>query len=238
MSLLTPPQGCDVCCLIGMPKLHEDCIKYVKYCSLLSCVDCVKEQIDLPFSKVTKYDIRRSNEDELNIFHYTSDFLSSHQDIYAEFAKLYDEMYKAKGLSATANIDSMKNVAENNGLLISCARNKSIPLVFHVYVIDGKSARLWMSTSIFRESEDKQFRAKVGRANKRLHYEDLLYFHDNGYCYYDWGGISSFDKPNGIDLFKMSFGGTYIEYYNETFICSFRYKLFYNLKNRIKKNQI
>ena len=31
---------------------------------------------------------------------------------------------------------------------------------------------------------------------------------------YDWGGISDFDNPNGIDEFKLKFGGDKITYYN------------------------
>ena len=30
---------------------------------------------------------------------------------------------------------------------------------------------------------------------------------------YDWGGIASCDEPNGIDRFKMPFGGRYNEDY-------------------------
>lgn len=31
---------------------------------------------------------------------------------------------------------------------------------------------------------------------------------------YDWGGISSLTEPNGIDVFKMKFGGDLTTYYN------------------------
>ena len=49
---------------------------------------------------------------------------------------------------------------------------------------------------------------------------------------YDWGGLSSFDNPNGIDTFKMSFGGEKVIYYDETVIKSFKYKL---LRKLLKK---
>lgn len=42
---------------------------------------------------------------------------------------------------------------------------------------------------------------------------------------YDWGGIASCDESNGIDRFKMSFGGRYNEDYNLYAACSLRAKV-------------
>jgi len=53
---------------------------------------------------------------------------------------------------------------------------------------------------------------QVGMANKRLHWADIVHFKNFGLTTYDWGGISDFDNPNGIDNFKMKFGGNKIEY--------------------------
>ena len=39
-------------------------------------------------------------------------------------------------------------------------------------------------------------------------------FRKKGLIRYDWGGISDFDNPNGIDEFKLKFGGEKITYYN------------------------
>ena len=54
----------------------------------------------------------------------------------------------------------------------------------------------------------------IGRANKRLHWEYIKYFKQKGLLRYDWGGISDFENPNGIDEFKLKFGGEKITYYN------------------------
>ena len=75
---------------------------------------------------------------------------------------------------------------------------------YHSCICDDKNIRLLHSCSEFRET-DTAFRNAIGRANKYLHWKDMLYFINQHKEKYDWGGISSFDTPNGIDKFKMSF---------------------------------
>ncbi|MBQ2936393.1 MAG: hypothetical protein IJD96_09185, partial [Lachnospiraceae bacterium] len=62
--------------------------------------------------------------------------------------------------------------------------------------------------------EESADQSMIGRANKRLHWEDMKYFKEKGLVRYDWGGISDFENPNGIDEFKLKFGGDKITYYN------------------------
>ena len=52
---------------------------------------------------------------------------------------------------------------------------------------------------------------EIGRMNKYLHWKDIQYFKNNGFSRYEWGGITDPDKPNGIDKFKMEFGGRVIQ---------------------------
>ena len=50
--------------------------------------------------------------------------------------------------------------------------------------------------------------------NKLLHIKDMEWFRERGYLLYDWGNIHSSQNPNGIDKFKMSFGGEIVTVYN------------------------
>ena len=77
--------------------------------------------------------------------------------------------------------------------------------------MDEKNARLLHSVSDFREREDASL---IARSNKRLHWADMELFSSMGIEVYDWGGISSLEKPNGIDSFKMKFGGQLVTRYN------------------------
>ena len=49
------------------------------------------------------------------------------------------------------------------------------------------------------------------------------------------GGLYGIDSPNGIDKFKMSFGGEIVEYYNITVLHSTKARIFYGLKNVMKR---
>ena len=52
----------------------------------------------------------------------------------------------------------------------------------------------------------------IGRANKRLHWEDWMYFKKLGISTYDWGGVFAYNSDNGIDKFKEAFGGVPHDY--------------------------
>ena len=226
-------QRCDVCCYIGIQKLHSSNNQHIKFNSLISDLTLSKEELFNSFKKATRYDIRRSERDEISIIHYNSRQLN--EDLYSSYKTIYEKMYKSKGLLQEAPIDDMARFAANDALVISSVNINKTPVVYHVYIVVGKHARLWMSCSAFRDNDDKQYREMLGRANKRLHFEDIIYFIDNGYTSYDWGGICSYEVPTGIDLFKMSFGGEPITYYDETIIMSLKYKVFHFIKKSIRK---
>lgn len=82
---------------------------------------------------------------------------------------------------------------------------------------------------------DSAMRNAIGRANKYLHWHDWLLLKNIGVIEYDWGGIASYDNPNGIDKFKMSFGGEYRKYYNISAVCSLRAKLYTLLRKVLRK---
>ena len=75
----------------------------------------------------------------------------------------------------------------------------------------------------------------LGRANKYLHWNDWIYLKQQGVVEYDWGGIASYEKPNGIDKFKMSFGGQYKKYYNLFCNCSIAAKAYAEIRAILKK---
>ncbi|MBI4843147.1 MAG: hypothetical protein HY809_02330 [Nitrospirae bacterium] len=89
-------------------------------------------------------------------------------------------------------------------------------LAMHSYVADreGGRVRLLHAASLFRDEDDSQKRSLIGRANRFLHFQDMLYFKDNGFRIYDMGGYAyNSDNPElqKINEFKDSFGGKLIE---------------------------
>ena len=94
-------------------------------------------------------------------------------------------------------------------------------LVMHSYILDpeAKIVRLDTSASHFRNAEDKEHRALVGRANKFLHYYTMLHFKEQGINTYDFGGYALDTKDPGlksINRFKDAFKGQLVEEYTYT----------------------
>lgn len=229
-----PPSKCDICCLIGVPNVHKESISSVKYSTLITDLTLSKEEILEQIGHHTMKEIRRSDKDNFEIKQHSSEELLSDRTIIDDFVKMYVKNYQLKGLKAIDPTEDILHCAKFDGCVITEAKYNGISLAYHVCVVDENNARSWISTSCFRDSDDGDFKRIVGRANKRLRYEDIFYFKSIGKKKYDFGGISSYDNPNGIDQLKMSFGGTYFEYFDETIICSKRYMLFYKIKQLMK----
>ena len=183
-------------------------------------------------SKSLKHEINRSQRDSLIIKHFVGNEIS--YKILQEFNKCYHEMYCEKGIDDVfLPINELIMYANNNNLMISIALLNNIPVVYHSYVIDDEHSRSFQSCSNFRIM-GKDYRRAVGRANKFLHWNDILFLKEKGILEYDWGGVHSYKTPNGIDEFKISFNGKYKEYYNIT--CNLTlFAKFCSLLNRLKQ---
>lgn len=86
-------------------------------------------------------------------------------------------------------------------------------LTMHAYVISDGTARLHQSSSLFRNTADAEARNMIGRSNRLLHWDDILFFKNAGLQYYDFGGWYGGAETSGtyaeqllINQFKESFG--------------------------------
>lgn len=163
-------------------------------------------------SKTFKYDIRRSERDAISIQHITSQQIVEDNSILQQFAKCYHEMYAEKNLDISLDVAAVESAAKNGFLTLSIVCYENEPIVFHSYLCDKETAILWHSCSNFRS--EKEMMNIIGRANKRLHWEDWLYFKGLGVKTYDWGGVFAYNSENGIDKFKEAFGGVPHDYYH------------------------
>ena len=152
-----------------------------------------------------------------------------------QFYSMYNQMYSEKGMSGIyVNHKEIEAYIEYGSLFLTCAYVDEKPVVFHSYIGNDNRVRLLHSCSEFRNLDNAR-RNAIGRANKYLHWEDMLYFKSLGTRAYDWGGVTSFENLNGIDKFKMAFGGTPHSYYNLSAEVSFKAKLFNYIYN-MRKN--
>ena len=181
--------------------------------SLLTDLTASEEDMLAAVHKNFKYQIRRSQREDVSYRMYSAKEIMENADLLDKFAAMYEAMYSEKGMKQTLNKEQILLYAKADALMISIMMMGEEIAVVHSYIVGEDTARLLHSVSEFRrEDMDANF---IARCNKRHHWEDLCYFKQMGIKEYDWGGISSFDNPNGIDDFKSKFGGKPVTYYNQ-----------------------
>ena len=193
--------------------------------SLVSMIGNGVEEIMQKFSSTSRNEIRRAEREGVQINFYTSEDIDKNDAVLKKMASLYTNMYAEKGMPGIElPISELRAYAKSRCLLISVAAIDGAEVVFHSYVVCENKARLLHSCSEFRVA-DNAMRNAIGRSNKYLHFKDMEYLCSNGVDIYDWGGISSSSEPNGIDKFKMSFGGELVKYYNIKYNASIKQRL-------------
>jgi hypothetical protein len=103
-------------------------------------------------------------------------------------------------------------------LVLTSASKDGEALVWHAYLVSGKAAWLQYTGSCFRD-KDNDHRALIGRANRWLHWKEMLRFKEMGIRRYDWGGLfedESVPENAGINRFKKDFGGQEVRTYDCT----------------------
>ncbi|MCM1234434.1 MAG: hypothetical protein NC489_30400 [Ruminococcus flavefaciens] len=167
------------------------------------------------FNKNYKYEIRRGEREGIEHELYTTKSIEC-EKIINEFEKVYNYMFESKGMRNKFNRRLVMEGLKKKQIMISRAYQpeKKCYIVFHAYLADEKSAILMYSASTLNGDMKKEDRNMIGWMNKYLHWYDMLWFKEHGYKRYEWGGISSRDKHDGISQFKMGFGGEMKMYYN------------------------
>jgi hypothetical protein len=124
------------------------------------------------------------------------------------FIAFYDVFARQKGLWL-ADRHWLVRAAEARQLALSCVLRDGEPLVWHAHLLAGGTAQLSHSASWFRGT-DGDHRSLVARANRWLHWQDMLAFRAAGTAHYDWGGMfadESTPERAGLNRFKRTFGG-------------------------------
>jgi lipid II:glycine glycyltransferase (peptidoglycan interpeptide bridge formation enzyme) len=170
-----------------------------------------KEAIFSGIGKNTRYKINRAKERDAVT---CGTFLELHEkndEKLEKYMGYFNEFTATKNRSAITFSD-LEQFYEAGALCIRYAASQDESLVYtmHAYIVSDGRARLHQSSSHFRSSDDSEFRNLIGRANRYLHWDDILYFKNLGLEYYDLGGWygGRTDKEKiAINEFKESFGG-------------------------------
>lgn len=203
----------DVLFLHGVPENSKSKCGYSEiFHTLISNLSLSEEELLAQINKTERYQIRKNSKEEVECKVFMAEEMERQPEIVKQLAYMYELMYREKGSSKSFNYGQFDAYLKQRAVILTAVYKGDIPLVFHSYVMDEKQARLLHSVSDFRSGEINA--NLIGRANKRLHWEDIVMFKKQGKTIYDWGGLSSLENPNGIDEFKLKFGGTPVTYYN------------------------
>ena len=163
------------------------------------------DQIMKNMNEGTRYEVKRCLKEKLKIENINEK---------RTFLDFYNDFAKAKNL----NKISLENMTFSPDLVIRGIKNNDDQfLAIHVYVVDKFSniSRLLYSATSTELFEDNK--ALIARANRLLHFKDMLYFKANGFKRYDLGGFA-YNTENkslrGINKFKSGFGGKMRKVYN------------------------
>lgn len=171
-----------------------------------------KENIFKRIDKNCRYEINRAEKEATECIVFKADDFKNDPAILDIFKGEYDNFTRLKGIQNTYNACAMEQYIENNNVILTKAFKNNVNYAQHIYLCDKENARLLHSVSNFRIKElDHNL---VGRANKYLHWNDILYLQEHKFKTLDWGGVSSVISPNGVDKFKKEFKGHLDEYYN------------------------
>lgn len=165
-------------------------------------------------AKTVKYEVNKCEKEDINITFYTAADLKNNKALIDQFEMAYLDFAKDIGIKEVEcayQRSKIDNFIECDCILLSKADKEGVA-VYHVYSYGGQECVLNYSVSNFRIDPSK--RNLAGRMNKLLHIKDMNWFREHGVTLYDWGNISSSENPNGIDKFKMSFGGEVITVYH------------------------
>lgn len=171
--------------------------------TLIKDLTLPEEALFLTLGKHLRAYIKRSMKENVQIRMIDSPELLDNREHMENAAKLYEKMYMDKGIKAAFNRTLAEQYAAQNALCIAAAYIQGVMVGFDAVIYQGSQARLWLAAFDFRnESEDAQL---LSRAHQRMDWELLLWCKERGIVDFDFGGVTSFENPNGIDSFKLKF---------------------------------
>jgi lipid II:glycine glycyltransferase (peptidoglycan interpeptide bridge formation enzyme) len=204
------------------------------FLSLVTDLSGTEDAIAEKFGRDCRYEIRRAEtKDGLRM-----EFIPEPESRLDEFRAFYDSFARQKSLEPSDH-RWLAAACKARQLALTLASQNGDALVWHAYVIGEKAARLQYSGSCFRDRQS-DYRALVGRANRWLHWQDMLRFKEIGIKRYDWGGLfedESLPERAGINKFKRGFGGQQERTYDCTVAVTIRGRIYIPLRDAWRRRK-
>jgi hypothetical protein len=228
------PAGCDVLALRQYSRLPEGALGK-PFSTLTINLQVPEAQLLEGLSRDTQYEVRRAAKDLIECIHEAE----ASDEICLAFHAFYDEFAVAKGLDRLPAAELLAR-GRSGTLRFTRAVHEGTTLVWHVYVMGPNSACLLHSASLFRQLDDSKMRAIIGRANRLLHWRDMLAFKAEGKSVYDLGGwYAGQDDADllRINQFKEGFGGKRTDQVNAGLPLSWRGWVYLKLRQHFSAPQ-
>lgn len=136
-----------------------------------------------------------------------------HQKV-EKFAEFFNDFAIKKETFTT----SKEKILElGDSVKLSFAENNGQVLAAHSYLVDKKIGIVRHLHSASKRLDEQFDRNLIGRANKFLTVKDILYFKEQGYKIFDFGGFAKDTEDEslkGINNYKLLFGGNVVPCYN------------------------
>ena len=156
---------------------------------------------------------------------------------YDQFYKIYRSFMKKKGLRSifdrfgvwSTDLETMKK----HGTLFTAEYNGEM-LAGTVYLEDDNHIEAWIGASK-RLDADRKIKTLIACANRLLDWEAIKYAKAKNIKEFDLGGLWSEgitnkdESKNGVNKFKLSFGGKTVTRYSYQKFYSKKYRFFYQL---------
>lgn len=232
---IVPPAGCDLLVLNQYSRLPPRAVGW-PFSTLTINLHVAEEQLLEGLNRDTKYKVRRAASKDL--VECVQEPLAS-DDVCQAFHAFYEEFAVAKGLDRLP-LQQLLARARAGTLRFSRAVHAGTTIVWHVHVLGEHSASMLHSASLFRQMDDNEARAIIGRANRLLHWNDMLAFKAEGRGVYDFGGWYAGQEDADllrINQFKEGFGGQRTDQVNAGLALSWRGWLYLKLRQYFSAQQ-
>ncbi|HHJ10648.1 MAG TPA: hypothetical protein ENK25_07120 [Bacteroidetes bacterium] len=178
--------------------------RFPKYTKLINIAD---NRFTESFNKNTRWGIRKAIK---------SDIICETTNHLPSFIAAYNAFNKHRKLEGTITEKKLKIYGD--ALIVRMAYQKDSPIVvYHSYLLDRSIQRVRALHSVsnsWNPELNNEERSLIGCANRYLHYQDMLFFREQGFVTYDFGGYAyqtTDESLRGINNFKDSFGGILVE---------------------------
>ncbi|PLR73530.1 hypothetical protein [Bacillus sp. UMB0728] len=166
--------------------------------------------------KNTRYKIKRAmNRDELTYIELTH---PKNEEI-EKFSEFFNPFAKERNIRL-CDVSKLMAIRDQRSLVISyvVSKNNQV-LCYHVHHKEEEQGYLIYSASKRYEKSDSLERNLIGRANRYLHWKDILSFKEKGCKWYNFSGKVLNERDQGgqnVNKFKEEYGPT-VGYDSRTF---------------------